>query len=91
MKQRNDYIEESNRQKIAEIKVQNHIRMQTFKSGLIEKTFSEAKEKLERTRQRIIDEDITFADAAREVSDEEETKFEGGRHERRVGKLSNPT
>jgi len=39
---------------------------------------NEAKEKLELTRQRIVDGEISFADAAREVSDEEETKFEGG-------------
>lgn len=37
-----------------------------------------AKEKLELTRKRIVDGEISFADAAREVSDEEETKFEGG-------------
>jgi peptidyl-prolyl cis-trans isomerase SurA len=37
-----------------------------------------AKEKLENARQRIIDGDISFADAAREVSDEKETKFDGG-------------
>jgi len=38
----------------------------------------EAKEKLEKVRQNIIDGEITFAEAAREVSDEEETKFDGG-------------
>jgi peptidyl-prolyl cis-trans isomerase SurA len=37
-----------------------------------------AKEKLETTRQRIIDGDITFAEAALEVSDQEETKYDGG-------------
>lgn len=37
-----------------------------------------AKEKLELTRKRIVDGEISFADAAREVSDEDETKFEGG-------------
>jgi V/A-type H+-transporting ATPase subunit E len=47
LKQRKDYIEESNRQRIAEIKVENHIKMQNFKSRLIEKAFSEAKEKLQ--------------------------------------------
>ena len=39
---------------------------------------NEAREKLELTRQRIVDGEISFADAAREVSDEKETKFEGG-------------
>lgn len=39
---------------------------------------NEAKEKLELTRKRIVDGEISFADAAREVSDEKETKFEGG-------------
>jgi peptidyl-prolyl cis-trans isomerase SurA len=39
---------------------------------------NEAKEKLELTRKRIVDGEISFADAAREVSDEDETKFEGG-------------
>jgi peptidyl-prolyl cis-trans isomerase SurA len=38
----------------------------------------EAKEKLEKVRQSILDREITFAEAAREVSDEEETKFDGG-------------
>jgi len=38
----------------------------------------EAKEKLENVRQSIVDGQITFADAAREASDEEETKFDGG-------------
>ena len=38
----------------------------------------EAKEKLEKVRQSIVDGEITFAEAAREASDEEETKFDGG-------------
>jgi peptidyl-prolyl cis-trans isomerase SurA len=37
-----------------------------------------AKEKLEKVRQSIVDGEITFADAAREASDEKETKFDGG-------------
>ena len=37
-----------------------------------------AKEELENARQRIVDGDITFAQAALEVSDEVETKFDGG-------------
>ncbi|APY09822.1 peptidylprolyl isomerase [Seonamhaeicola sp. S2-3] len=38
----------------------------------------EAKERLEKVRQRIVDGDITFAEAAREASDEKETKNDGG-------------
>jgi len=38
----------------------------------------EAKEKLEKVRQSIVDGEVTFAEAAREASDEEETKFDGG-------------
>ena len=38
----------------------------------------EAKEKLEKVRQSIVDGEITFAEAAREASDEQETKFDGG-------------
>lgn len=37
-----------------------------------------AKEKLENARKRILDGDITFAEAALEVSDQEETKYDGG-------------
>lgn len=37
-----------------------------------------AKEKLENARERIVAGDITFEDAALEVSDEKETKFDGG-------------
>ena len=44
----------------------------------------EAKERLEKTRKRIVDGDISFADAAREISDEKETKNDGGQ-------LINPT
>jgi len=39
----------------------------------------EAKEKLEEVRGKIVNGDITFADAAREISDEEKTKFDGGK------------
>ena len=38
----------------------------------------EAKEKLESIRQKIVDGDITFKDAAKEISDDEVTKFDGG-------------
>ena len=37
-----------------------------------------AKEKLEKVRKAIVDGSISFADAALEVSDEKETKFDGG-------------
>ena len=45
---------------------------------------NEAKERLEKVRQRILDGDISFADAAKEASDEKETKNDGGQ-------LINPT
>lgn len=45
---------------------------------LSQKDINEAKEKIELTRKRIIDGEITFADAAREISDEKETKYDGG-------------
>ncbi len=44
----------------------------------------EAKERLEKIRKRIVDGEITFADAAKEASDEKETKNDGGQ-------LINPT
>ena len=44
----------------------------------------EAKTRLEKVRQRIADGDITFAEAAKEASDEKETKNDGGQ-------LINPT
>ncbi len=39
---------------------------------------NEAREKLDKARTSIVAGEITFADAAKEISDEEETKFEGG-------------
>jgi len=39
---------------------------------------NEAREKIEGARKRIVDGEITFADAAREISDEKETKYDGG-------------
>ena len=44
----------------------------------------DAKDRLENVRKRIVDGDISFADAAKEVSDEKETKNDGGQ-------LINPT
>ena len=43
-----------------------------------ESAIIEAKEKLENIRQKIVDGSITFEDAARESSDEKETRSEGG-------------
>ncbi|NNC50102.1 MAG: peptidylprolyl isomerase [Flaviramulus sp.] len=45
---------------------------------------NEAKQRLEKVRQRIVNGDISFADAAKEASDEKETKYDGGQ-------LINPT
>ncbi|MFD0835557.1 peptidylprolyl isomerase [Mariniflexile aquimaris] len=45
---------------------------------------NEAKERLEKVRKRIVDGEISFADAAKEASDEKETKYDGGQ-------LINPT
>ncbi|WP_418514163.1 peptidylprolyl isomerase [Corallibacter sp.] len=47
-------------------------------------TIQKAQEKIEKVRELIVSGKTTFAEAAREFSDEEETKFEGGR-------LTNPT
>jgi peptidyl-prolyl cis-trans isomerase SurA len=46
--------------------------------GIAEDGLKEAKEKIELVRQRIKDKEITFADAARAVSDEKETRANGG-------------
>lgn len=43
-----------------------------------EQAVKEAREKLVKIRQRIVDGDISFEDAARESSDEKETRSEGG-------------
>ena len=47
-------------------------------------TIQKAQEKIEKVRELIVSGKTTFAEAAREFSDEEETKYEGGR-------LTNPT
>ncbi len=44
---------------------------------LNDKAILAAKEKLENVRQSIVDGDLSFAQAAKEVSDEKETKFDG--------------
>nr|WP_306468575.1 MULTISPECIES: peptidylprolyl isomerase [Aestuariibaculum] len=43
-----------------------------------DEAIKEAKERLEKVRQRIVDGEISFADAAREASDEKETRGDGG-------------
>ncbi|MFH6771976.1 peptidylprolyl isomerase [Gaetbulibacter aestuarii] len=43
-----------------------------------QKEIDEARERLEKIRKRIVDGDISFADAAREASDEKETRADGG-------------
>ncbi len=49
-----------------------------MKPKLTQDAINEAKEKIDNARARIVAGDITFAEAALEVSDEKETKFEGG-------------
>lgn len=44
-----------------------------------EKSIAEAKEKLENIRTKIISGDISFEEAARSISDEKETKLDGGK------------
>lgn len=43
-----------------------------------DEAIKEARERIEKIRQRIVDGDISFADAARESSDEKETRNDGG-------------
>ena len=50
---------------------------------ITQEAIQEAKDEIDRVRESIVNGDIEFAAAAREFSDEEETKFEGG-------KLTNP-
>lgn len=49
-----------------------------LKPKLTNEAVNEAKEKIENARKKIIAKELTFAEAALEVSDEKETKFEGG-------------
>ncbi|WP_299116534.1 peptidylprolyl isomerase [uncultured Winogradskyella sp.] len=51
---------------------------------LSQSAIQKAKDEIDDVRQKIVQGKISFAEAAREVSDEKETKFEGG-------KLTNPT
>ena len=50
-----------------------------LKPQISNEAVKEAKEKLENAKKRIESGEISFADAALEVSDEKETKFDGGR------------
>jgi peptidyl-prolyl cis-trans isomerase SurA len=45
---------------------------------LTQEAIEEAREKIEKVRKMIVDGEVSFAEAAREFSDEKETKFEGG-------------
>lgn len=45
---------------------------------LTQEAIKEANDKIKKVREKIVDGTLTFAEAAREFSDEEETKFEGG-------------
>ena len=49
-----------------------------LKPKLTSDAIKEAKEKIENAREKIIAGELTFAEAALEVSDEKETKYEGG-------------
>ncbi len=49
-----------------------------LKPELTAEAINTAKEKIENARTRILNNEITFADAALEISDQKETKFEGG-------------
>ena len=54
------------------------IRHILLRPKLTNDAINSAKEKLEKVRKAIVDGTISFADAALEVSDEKETKFDGG-------------
>jgi len=54
------------------------IRHILLRPKLTQESINEAKERIEQTRQSIVNGEISFADAAREVSDEKETKYDGG-------------
>ena len=54
------------------------IRHIVIKPEVNEETIQEAKEKLEKIRKRIVDGELEFKEAAREFSDEKETRQDGG-------------
>lgn len=54
------------------------IRHILLRPEITDEAIQEAQEEITKVRERIVAGDLTFADAAREFSDEEETKYEGG-------------
>lgn len=54
------------------------VRHIVIKPEVNSETLKEAKEKLEKIRKRIVDGELDFKEAAREFSDEKETKLDGG-------------
>lgn len=54
------------------------VRHIVIKPEVNSETLKEAKEHLEKIRKRIVDEELSFSEAAREFSDEKETKQDGG-------------
>lgn len=54
------------------------VRHVLLRPEVTQQAITEAKEKIELIRQRIVDGEITFSQAAREFSDEEETRNDGG-------------
>ncbi len=54
------------------------VRHIVIKPEVNDETVEEAKEKLEKIRKRIVDKELEFKEAAREFSDEKETKQDGG-------------
>lgn len=54
------------------------IRHILLRPEITDEAIQEAQDEITKVRERIIAGDLSFADAAREFSDEEETKFEGG-------------
>lgn len=55
-----------------------------LRPDLTQDAIQKAKDEIDKVREKIVDGTLTFAQAAREFSDEKETKYEGGR-------LTNPT
>ncbi|MBT8310881.1 MAG: peptidylprolyl isomerase [Flavobacteriaceae bacterium] len=65
--------------KLEEIQGQNYVvRHILIIPEVTQKDIDDAKDKITKVRQSIVDGLITFAEAAKESSDEEETKFDGG-------------
>jgi peptidyl-prolyl cis-trans isomerase SurA len=49
-----------------------------IRPDLTQEAIQKAKDKIEKVRKMLVEGEVTFAEAAREFSDEKETKFEGG-------------